>query len=494
MSGYGVRGVSKRFGPVHALDQVSLDFHPGEVLGLLGENGAGKSTLLRVLSGDHQPDSGTVIADAQPVGLTHPKAAHDLGIFVVYQEPELYPALTVAENLLAGQLPAVRHMVSMARTIRMAEELIREYGFEGTLDPSALVVNCSPAQRQCVEILKAAIGDVRLLCLDEPTSSLSEDESHRLWALMERLRLGGTSIVYVSHRMPEVMRLCGRIVVMRDGQVTGERLAAETSEDELVRLMVGRTLSRMFPVRDRTPKKVRLQVDSVTTDSVRDITFTVREGEILGLAGLVGAGRTEVAEAICGVVPIRAGQIRLDGQLMDATSPRTALRAGVALSPEDRKAQGLFLDRSIAENISLPILRRLRRWGPFLDLARERDIVADLMARMRVKAPNARARARTLSGGNQQKILLSRWVAVHPSVLVLDEPTRGIDVGAKAEIYALIDELARSGMAIVFISSETPELLGLADRILVMSHGSIVGELAASDATEEGIVRLALGA
>src|SRR5664280_1432828 len=287
---------------------------------------------------------------------------------------------------------------------------------------------------------------------------------------------------------------CGRIVVMRDGQVTGERLAAETSEDELVRLMVGRTLSRMFPVRDRTPKKVRLQLDSVTTDSVRDITFTVREGEILGLAGLVGAGRTEVAEAICGVVPIRAGQIRLDGQLMDATSPRAALRAGVALSPEDRKAQGLFLDRSIAENISLPILRRLRRWGPFLDLARERDIVADLMARMRVKAPNARARARTLSGGNQQKILLSRWVAVHPSVLVLDEPTRGIDVGAKAEIYALIDELARSGMAIVFISSETPELLGLADRILVMAHGSIVGELAASDATEEGIVRLALGA
>ncbi|MHB1009438.1 MAG: sugar ABC transporter ATP-binding protein [Propionibacteriaceae bacterium] len=311
---------------------------------------------------------------------------------------------------------------------------------------------------------------------------------------MERLRLGGTSIVYVSHRMPEVMRLCGRIVVMRDGQVTGERLAAETSEDELVRLMVGRTLSRMFPVRDRTPKKVRLQVDSVTTDSVRDITFTVREGEVLGLAGLVGAGRTEVAEAICGVVPILAGQIHLDGQLMDATSPRAALRAGVALSPEDRKAQGLFLDRSIAENISLPILRRLRRWGPFLDLARERDIVADLMARMRVKAPNARARARTLSGGNQQKILLSRWVAVHPSVLVLDEPTRGIDVGAKAEIYALIDELARSGMAIVFISSETPELLGLADRILVMAHGSIVGELAASDATEEGIVRLALGA
>lgn len=486
--------MSKRFGPVQALDQVTMDFNPGEVVGLLGENGAGKSTLLRVLSGDHQPDSGRVIIGPDPVALTHPKVAHDRGIYVVYQEPELYPALTVAENLLAGKLPAARHVVTKSRTTSLAEEFIREYGFEGTLDASALISDCSPAQRQCVEILKAAVGGAKLLCLDEPTSSLSEDESQRLWALMERLRANGTAVIYVSHRMPEVMALCNRVVVMRDGQVVGERTVTETTEDELVRMMVGRPLSMMFPPRGREMGDIALEVTALTTNDIRDISFQVRAGEILGLAGLVGAGRSEVAEAICGVVPIQSGALRLGGDALTLHSPRDALQAGIALSPEDRKAQGLILDRSITENISLPILRRLTSWGRWIGLKSERTIVQEMMLRMRVKAPTARSLAKTLSGGNQQKVLLSRWVAARPKVLVLDEPTRGIDVGAKAEIYALIDELAREGMAIILISSETPELLGLADRILVMAHGSVVGEMDAADATEEIVLRLALGA
>ncbi|MCW5952818.1 MAG: sugar ABC transporter ATP-binding protein, partial [Propionibacteriaceae bacterium] len=482
------------FGPVQALDQVTLGLAPGEVVGLLGENGAGKSTLLRVLSGDHQPDLGRVMVDSDPVVLTHPKTAHDHGIFVVYQEPELYPALTVAENLLAGKLPATRHVVTKARTTRLAADLIGEYGFDGVLDAGALISDCSPAQRQCVEILKAAVGGARLLCLDEPTSSLSEDESRRLWALMERLRAEGTAVIYVSHRMPEVMALCNRVVVMRDGQVVGERVVAETSEAELVRMMVGRPLSTMFPPRGRELGEIALEGESLSTDDVEDISFEVRAGEILGLAGLVGAGRTEVAEAICGVVPLRSGELRLQGRALTLRSPRDALQAGIVLSPEDRKAQGLFLDRSITENISLPILRRLTNRGRLIALRAERRIVQEMTMRMRVKAPSSRSLAKTLSGGNQQKVLLSRWVAARPRVLVLDEPTRGIDVGAKSEIYALIDELAREGMAIVLISSETPELIGLADRILVMAHGSVVGEMDAAEATEESILRLALGA
>lgn len=486
-------GVSKAFGPVKALTDVSLSFRTGEVVGLLGENGAGKSTLLRTLSGDYQPDAGEIYLNEQPVTFRTPRDARAQGVHVVYQEPELLPDLSVAENLSLGDLPSHRSLVSPQGILRAGRELIDRQGFTGTIDPTRLVRDCSPAQRQCVEILKAVKGKVRVLCLDEPTSSLSQEEAVRLWALMERLRAGGTSIIYVSHRMAEINQLCQRLAVMRDGMVVTEQATGELSEAEVIRLMVGRPLTRMFPSRDTAAGEVVVELKSVSTDFVADIDLTVRAGEIVGLAGLVGAGRTEVARAMCGLDRIRTGTMEVAGLPVAFRSPAEAIRAGICLAPEDRKGQGLFLERSINDNISLPRLRSISKWR-FVDRVAERKLVANMMSRMRVKAPNASVPAKTLSGGNQQKVLLSRWVAVRPKLLILDEPTRGIDVGAKAEIYHLIDELTRDGVAVVMISSETPELLGLADRIVVMRSGRAVSTVPAAGATEESILTLALGA
>jgi ABC-type sugar transport system ATPase subunit len=486
-----LRTVSKRFGPVHALRDVTIDFRAGEVLGLLGENGAGKSTLLRTLSGDYQPDGGEILLDGEPVVFKAPVDAHRHGVHVVYQEPELLPHLTVAENLSIGRLPSKGGFVAPAAILSSARELIEREGFGDVLDPERLVRDCSPAQRQCVEILKAVKGDVRLLCLDEPTSSLSEEESQRLWALMARLRERGTAIVYVSHRMAEIEQLCQRLAVMRDGELVTERPTGELSEGEIIRLMVGRPLNRMFPTRSGETGELVVELDRVSTERVRDVSLSIRAGEIVGLAGLVGAGRTEVALALYGVDRILSGEVRVTGQPVHFSSPAAAIKAGICLSPEDRKGQGLFLERSVSDNISLPLLKRMSRFS-FVRRSEERSLVSGMVQRMRVKTRTPASLARTLSGGNQQKVLLSRWVAVKPKLLILDEPTRGVDVGAKAEVYHLIDELTKDGMAVLMISSETPELIGLADRILVMKHGELVGEMPASEATEEAVLRLAI--
>lgn len=487
-----LRDLRKHFGPVKALQGISLDFFPGEVVGLLGENGAGKSTLLRTLSGDYQPDSGRLFVDGEETAFRSPREAHQFGVHVVYQEPELVPELTVAENLSVGALPARVHLVSPQKTLDAARALIADNGFTGTLDPEQLVSSCSPAQRQCVEILKAVRDNVRLLCLDEPTSSLSKDESQRLWALMERLRAAGTAIVYVSHRMAEIEQLCQRVAIMRDGELVANSPTAELTESDMIRLMVGRPLSQMFPVRDTEAGQIIVRMRNVTTEHISDINLDVRAGEIVGLAGLVGAGRTEVAQALYGMDSMSAGEISVEGKVVRLRTPAQAIKAGIGLSPEDRKGQGLFLDRSVSDNISLTRLPSLTRFH-FVKRAAENSLVAGMIARMRVKARTPASLARTLSGGNQQKVLLSRWVAVKPKLLILDEPTRGIDVGAKAEIYHLIDELTRDGMAVLIISSETTELIGLADRIMVMRDGRIVAQLPGKKATEEDILRLALG-
>lgn len=488
-----LHGVSKRFGPVQALSDVSMTFAAGEVTGLLGENGAGKSTLLRILSGDHQPDEGSVALDGETVVLRTPRDAHRLGIHVVYQEPELVPHLTVAENLTIGALPSRAHTVSPRAVVGVAEQLIEEYGFAGIISPTQLVSECSPAQRQCIEILKAVRDGAKVLCLDEPTSSLAEHESQRLWELMERLRLHGTAIVYVSHRMSEITRLCQRVVIMRDGRAVAELETAETTEHEMIRLMVGRPLSQLFPDRTVEPGEPVLRVRGLSTARVFDIDLELRAGEILGLAGLVGAGRTELAEALYGADKVVSGVIEVDGRPRTLRSPRRAIRVGIGLAPEDRKGQGLFLDRSVSDNVSLSVLRRLTR-AHFVRRKAEHELVESMTGRMRVKTASLAAPVRTLSGGNQQKVLLARWVARNPRVLILDEPTRGIDVGAKSEIYHLIDELTRSGMAVLLISSELPELIGLADRILVMREGRIAGEVDGREANEETLIRLALGA
>jgi len=488
-----LRGITKSFGPVQALADVALEFRAGQVVGLLGENGAGKSTLLRLLSGDHQPDQGVIELDGEPMVLKSPRDAHRLGIHVVYQEPELVPYLTVAENLSLGALPANAHTVRPRDIAEVAARLIEQEGFAGTISPSQLVSECSPAQRQCVEILKAVRNGAKVLCLDEPTSSLAEDESRRLWQLMERLRARGTAIIYVSHRMREIEQLCQRVAIMRDGRVVEQNDTAALTEAQMIRLMVGRPLSRMFPTRDVQPGALAVRLSGVTTKNVTDIDLKLHAGEIVGLAGLVGAGRTELAQALFGVDKLSSGVIEIGGRARRFRSPAAAIRAGIGLAPEDRKGQGLFLDRSVSDNVSLSVLRSLSRLH-VVDQRREAQVVDAMTSRMRVKARSTTAAVRTLSGGNQQKVLLARWVARSPKVLILDEPTRGIDVGAKAEIYQIIDELTRAGMAVLLISSELPELIGLADRIAVMREGRIVGEFDREHATEEVLLRSALGA
>jgi ABC-type sugar transport system ATPase subunit len=487
-----VVGISKRFAGVRALTDVTLDFPSGTVTALMGENGAGKSTLIKIMNGDYLPDDGRILLDGRPLGLHSPADARQAGIRVIPQEPEIVPHVSVAENVYLGALPRkggrVLDRTGLRR--RVLADLER-LGFEKVLDPDTLGSRLTPAQRQLVEILRALTTDAKVIAFDEPTSSLSEHEVEALFTLIRRLREDGLAVVYVSHRMQEIFRLADRIAVLRDGGLVGVREAADTDENEIVRMMVGRDLSAMFAREHSSTDEVVLEVDGVTTDEVRDISLTVRAGEVVALAGLVGAGRSELAGALVGDLPIRSGQVRVAGRRVRLRQPRDAVRAGMGYAPEERKAQALLLERSVRDNTSLVVLDRLRRLR-FVRRAEERRLVKEYVDRLNVRTPSIEHEVRKLSGGNQQKVVLARWLARRPKVLILDEPTRGIDVGAKAEIYHLIDDLARSGVAILVISSELPEVLGLADRIIVMQNGGVTGELARADASEEAILELAM--
>jgi L-arabinose transport system ATP-binding protein len=484
-------GLSKRFGPVRALHDVTLDVRAGEVLALLGENGAGKSTLLRILSGDHVPDTGHVMLDGQVADISSPHAAHAAGLRVIYQEPEIVPHVSVAENIYLGALPAHGRLFDRRALLEHTRADLERLGFAGMLDPATLGERLSPAQRQLVEVLRALVSEVGVIAFDEPTSSLSDHEVRALFTLIGRLRERGVAVMYVSHRMTEIFEIADRVAVLRDGALVGERRLADTTEEELVRMMVGRDLGQMF-ARERAPVgEVVLDVADVTTDDVRDVSFQVRAGEVVGLAGLVGAGRTELARALVGDVPINSGTVRVAGRELRLRSPRDAVRAGIGLAPEERKAEALLLKRSIRDNISLAILDRLRRLR-FVRRDEERRVAQGYADQLRIRTPSIERDVSTLSGGNQQKTVLARWLARRPRVLILDEPTRGVDVGAKAEIYSVIDHLAGEGIALLVISSEMPEVLGVADRILVMQGGRITGQLQREEATEEGILRLAI--
>ena len=487
-----LESTTKTFGPVVALDDVSIDVRGGEILALIGENGAGKSTLLRILSGDHQPDSGTLEVDGTPTTLTSPRDAHAQGVRVIYQEPEIASTVSVAENLFMGELPTHwGRFVDRGRLNREVQRIIDESGFGAAIDAQKSVEDLSSAQRQLVEILKAMKGDVRVLALDEPTSSLTEEEVEQLTRIVLQLRDAGVAIIYVSHRIREIMRLADRVAVLRDGKLVAVRGAAETNEDELVHLMVGRSVESFFGRETHKRDEVALEIKGLTTDWLKDITFDVHRGEVVGLAGLIGAGRTELAQTLFGLRPWGSGSVVLEGRDLHVKSPSEAIAAGIGFAPEDRKREGLFLQRSVSENISVTVLEDLRRWR-LLRFARERKLVGGLIERMNIKTPNASQEVSKLSGGNQQKAMLGRWLARRPTVLLLDEPTRGVDVGAKAEIYRLIHELAGEGMAIIFISSELPEVLGVSDRILVMQNGRITGELTAAEATESAVLGLAI--
>ncbi|MET9730160.1 sugar ABC transporter ATP-binding protein [Streptomyces sp. NPDC006458] len=491
-SGICVRSVTKHFGAVRALSGVTLDFPGGQVTALMGENGAGKSTLLKILTGDQQPTAGHVEMDGTRLDLRSPADARAVGIRIIPQEPEIIPHVSVAENVYAGALPrrAGRRLDRRELKRRITSDL-RRFDFAEVLDPSLLGSQLTPAQRQLVEILRALTGEAKVIAFDEPTSSLSEHEVDALFALIRNLRDQGIAVVYVSHRMKEIFQLADRIAVLRDGALAGVQDAADTSDGELVRLMVGRDLSTMFSRTRVATDRLVLDVQDVTTDHVRGINLRVHAGEVVGLAGLIGAGRSELALALAGDLPIRHGTVTLDGRRLRSGRPGDVIRAGLGLAPEERKAQALFLQRSIRDNTSTVVLERLRRFR-FVRRGAERELAQDYTDRLRVSTPSIEHEVRKLSGGNQQKVVLARWLARKPRVLILDEPTRGIDVGAKAEIYQIIADLAEEGVAVLVISSELPEVLGLADRVVVMQNGRITGELDRREASEEAILALAM--
>ncbi|NUT37818.1 MAG: sugar ABC transporter ATP-binding protein [Hamadaea sp.] len=490
--GLRVVGVGKRFGPVHALSAVTLDFAAGAVTALLGENGAGKSTLVRIIAGEHHPDSGELLLDGAPVRLRSPSDGRRAGIRVISQEPEIVPHVTVAENVALGVLPRRRgRLVDRGRLRDRVRADLDRLGVAHLLDPSALGRELTPAQRQLVEILRAVSGDSRVIAFDEPTSSLSDQETDALFDVIRRFAAEGRTIIYVSHRLAEVFRLADHIAVLRDGTVAGTAAAGDVDESAVVRMMVGRDVGERFARRHAPASAVVLAVEGVTTDHVHDVDLRVRAGEVVALAGLVGAGRSELCRALAGDLPIRAGRVSVDGREVTLRGPRDALRAGIAYAPEERKEQALLLQRPVKDNITLAVLRRLSR-GRFVRQAEERRLAAGYAERLRIRTPSLSQEAGRLSGGNQQKVVIARWLAARPKVLLLDEPTRGVDVGAKAEIYRLVAELAQAGLAIVVVSSELPEVLGLADRIAVMQRGRITGELDHGAASEEAILALAM--
>ncbi|GHS84873.1 ABC transporter [Actinomycetota bacterium] len=485
------RGIVKSFGSVRALAGVDLLLPAGQVTALMGENGAGKSTLLKILTGDYQPDAGTIEVGGTPVSFATPLESRAAGVRVIAQEPEIVPFVSVAENIYVGALHSRAGIVSQRALQERAAADLARFGFERFLDPATRGIDLSPAQRQMVEIVRALIDDPQVVCFDEPTSSLSDTETRMLFDLIARLRDEGRAVGYVSHRMAEIFEVADTVTVLRDGALIGSRPIAETSVGEVVRMMVGRDLSAMYERNRQVPGEVALELDSVTTADVTDVSLSVRKGEVVALAGLVGAGRTELALAIAGDRPILSGTLTVHGRAHRFASPADAIAAGIGLAPEERKADALIMVRTVRDNIALAVLDTLSRFG-FVNRRAERQLAERYIAALRIRTPSMGQLVQNLSGGNQQKVVLARWLARQTDILVLDEPTRGVDVGAKAEIYAIIDDLAARGVAVLVISSELPEVLGLADRIVVMQEGRVTGELLHTEATEERILTLAI--
>jgi ribose transport system ATP-binding protein len=489
-----ITSVSKRFPGVLALENVSLTLGPGEVLAVVGENGAGKSTLMKILAGVQTPDSGDILLDGAKVEIDSVRAAQRLGIALIHQELNLADNLTVAANIFLGREPRRGWFIQKRETETASTAVLQQVGLD--VSPRALVSTLSLGRQQLVEIAKALSAQARVLIMDEPTSSLSQHESDTLFRVIKDLRTRGVSIIYISHRLGEVEELADRVVVLRDGRNAGELSRDEITHDNLVRLMVGRNfqVSRDSKARKAETRNATLEVRALRTvaNPHHELNFSLRPGEIVGVAGLVGAGRTEMLQALFGVEPALSGEILINGSGHKISNPREAIDAGLALVPEDRKLQGVILEMAVGDNLSLAALRCDARAG-FRNAANERAIADEMVAKLGVKTPSQRQFVQFLSGGNQQKIVIGKWLALKPRVLLLDEPTRGIDVGAKQEIYKLIEELAADGVAILFVSSEMEEILRLSDRTLVMHEGRITGELKREELSEEAVMQLATG-
>ena len=488
-----VDNLSKSFPGVKALVEVDLRLRRGEVLAVIGENGAGKSTLMKILAGVQPADAGRILVDGKPVAFENTRAAMDSGIVLIHQELNLCDNLNAGDNIFLGREPRTAGLINRREIYARSKQYLERVGLN--IPPRTLVKNLTIGKQQMVEIAKALSVDARVLIMDEPTSSLSAAESESLFELIETLRDQGVSIIYISHRLAEVKRLADRVTVLRDGENAGELAGDEITHDNMVRCMVGRDVSQVF---QRTHHEIGEEVLKVT-DLVTPawpqhaLSLNVRAGEIVGLAGLVGAGRTELLQVLFGIDPALGGAIEVGGKSVQIRSPNDAIEQGFALVPEDRKLHGLVIDFTIRNNIGLAGLSRNRKALGMVDFAKQRTDTREMIKQLDVKTSSDTQVAKFLSGGNQQKVVLGKWLAMGPKLLLLDEPTRGIDVGAKQEIYRLMEKLASESMAILFVSSELEEILGMADRVVVMHEGSVTGELTREQMSEESIMQLATG-
>lgn len=485
------QGIAKAYPGVVALDGVSIHLRKGEILAIIGENGAGKSTLMKALAGLVKPDAGRLLIDGQPAPLGSIHDATRRGVVLIHQELNLADNLDIAQNIYLGNEPTRLGLIDRRAMLRGAKQVLDEVGLD--LPPTTPVAGLSTGRQQMVEIAKALRADARVLIMDEPTASLSEQETRTLYGVVDRLAKKGVGIVFISHRLAEVKRLAHRVTVLRDGKNAGELSRGEIEHDAMVRLMVGREASSLYQHESRPIGETALRVEALATAAFPEhrLSFDVRAGEIVGLAGLVGAGRTETLRALFGIDPPVAGTIQVNGQTIAIRHPRHAIAAGLALVPEDRKQQGIILSMSIRANTSLARLGRDAWARTLIDAPGERRLAREMNDRLTTKAPTVEQRVQNLSGGNQQKVVLAKWLAIQPKVLLLDEPTRGVDIGAKAEIYRIIEQLAQQGVAILFVSSDLEEVLGIADRALVMHEGRITGELSRQQLSAEAVMALA---
>ncbi len=488
-----VRAMGKSFPGVRALNEVSLKLGKGEVLAVLGENGAGKSTLMKILAGVQPADEGQIYMEGKPVEIVGVNDALEQGIALIHQELNMATNLSVGANIFLGREPRKRGLIDEASILEKSKRYLELVGLK--VDPQEILGALAIGRQQLVEIAKALSVKARVLIMDEPTSSLSQRETDTLFGVIKDLRGRGVSIIYISHRLGEAKELADRVMVLRDGKNAGDLAKDEINHDAMVRLMVGREISEFYHRTLHKREEVALEARHLRTSAhpEHELNFSLRMGEVVGMAGLVGAGRTELLAALFGVAPLRGGEIYLGGAKVDLQSPNDAIRCGLALVPEDRKLQGLILEMTVRQNLSLAILKQESACGLFLNEVREGEISRRMMAQMRIITPSSRQVVRYLSGGNQQKVVLGKWLALEPRVLLLDEPTRGIDVGAKQEIYGLMEDLAARGVAILFVSSEMEEVLGMSDRVLVMHEGRLTGELPRDRLSEEAVMQLAIG-
>lgn len=483
------RGISKTFPGVKALNKVDITLHKGEVIALLGENGAGKSTLIKVLSGIYQPDEGELFLEGKKIHFELPAEARNAGIGVIHQELNYVPTVSVAENLFMGDIPKKYGFVDYARMYRESREILKSVGLD--LDPRINLGGCTVAQKQLVEIAKVISQNVKVMIMDEPTSALNDMEVRHLYELIHKSAENGVSIIYISHKLDELFEVADRVVVVRDGCVTGEIPIQEATRDLLVSRMVGRQLDDMYPKIGAVPGEAVLEVENLSTKWLKDISFTARRGEIFGIYGLMGSGHQAIGSAVFGQDLLQGGTIRVEGKPVRIVNPKDAIGHGIAYVPAERKTEGLVLNQTVAVNTTSALYAKGKR--SFISQKLDEDVSKRWIKNLEIKTPSENTIVESLSGGNQQKVVLSKWLELNPDILILNEPTRGIDVGAKAEIYRILDQQCQAGKCVIIITSEMPELLAMSDRIMVMFEGRVSGMLSREEATQENVVRCAIG-